>query len=154
MERDARDIQKTAAVKWLLVLVGLACVGLGALGAFVPGLPTTVFLIAACWCFTRSCPWLERKLIRENRLFAPFVVYLQPGAVMPRRVRIATLVIMWTAALISAVSLWNAGASPWIPVAIIAAVAVGSWFVCRFGRPGRAVSTPVATGGTEMEQAA
>ncbi len=149
MPNCPNNIPKTpmnAMTRWVLVLVGLACVGLGALGAFVPGLPTTVFLIVACWCFARSCPWLERRLIRESRLFRPFLVYLQPGAVMPTRVRIATLVVMWTAASISAISLWQAGASSWVPLTVILAVCVGTIFVNRFGRPRQVAAAGSGTG--------
>ena len=76
---------------WLMCL-GLVCVGLGAVGVVVPGLPTTVFLIIVSWCFTRSCPWLERKLIR-NRFFGPFVRFMEPGAVMPTRARSSSFAI-------------------------------------------------------------
>ena len=42
-----------------LVGGGLACVGLGGLGLVVPGLPATVFFIAAAACFSKSDPRLE-----------------------------------------------------------------------------------------------
>src|SRR5690606_29262316 len=79
-------------VRWLLAGAGVGCVSLGALGVVVPGLPTTIFLILATWCFARSCPWLERKLVR-NRLFRPFLWALDTGAPMPRRARIISTVI-------------------------------------------------------------
>lgn len=56
--------------RWLLAILGVICVGLGALGTVVPGLPTTIFVIIAVWCFSRSCPWLEQKLLR-NKMFGP-----------------------------------------------------------------------------------
>ena len=39
--------------------LGLASVGLGGLGIVVPGLPTTIFFIAAAACFSKSSPRLE-----------------------------------------------------------------------------------------------
>jgi len=90
--------------RWLLALLGLLCVGLAAIGVVIPGLPTTVFLIAAAWLFTRSCPWLEEKLVR-HRFFAPFHAYLDPETPMPRRARVAALVAMWTAITASAILL-------------------------------------------------
>jgi uncharacterized protein len=89
--------------RWLLAAIGVFFVGLAALGVVVPGLPTTIFLILATWCFTRSCPWLERKLVQAP-LFRPFQPYLQPDAVMPRRARILALAMMWAAITLS---LWT-----------------------------------------------
>ncbi len=76
--------------RWLLVAGGVTLVGIGAVGVFLPGLPTTIFLLGASWCFTRSCPWLEERLIRIP-LFRPFLVYLDQGAQMPRKVVVWTL---------------------------------------------------------------
>lgn len=49
---------------------GLLCVGLGVVGAFVPLMPSTVFLIVAAWCLARGNPRLYRRL-RRHRAFAP-----------------------------------------------------------------------------------
>lgn len=54
--------------------VGLGCffVVLGVLGALLPLLPTTPFLLLASSCFVRSSPALNRRLL-ESRLFGPFL---------------------------------------------------------------------------------
>ena len=109
----------------------MVCVGLGALGVFLPGLPTTVFLIVASWCFARSCPWLEERMIRVA-LFRPFLRYLDGGARMPLRAVVTTLVVMWAAIAVSTTVL-IAGDDPRPLVAAIVLVAglVGSVFVVR-----------------------
>jgi hypothetical protein len=125
---------RSRLTRWLLAGLGAACVGLGALGVFLPGLPTTVFLLAACWCFARSCPWLEERLVRVP-LFAPFLVFLEPGARMPRRTLVKALVIMWAAILASAaaVGLGDDG-RPGAAAAVIGLGLIGSPFVVRLGQ--------------------
>jgi uncharacterized membrane protein YbaN (DUF454 family) len=50
----------------LLYLVGgLVCVGLAYLGAILPGLPTTPWVLLASYCFGKSSPRLERWLKRS-----------------------------------------------------------------------------------------
>ncbi len=44
----------------LLKALGVLFLGLGALGIFLPLLPTTIFWIIAVWCFASSAPELKR----------------------------------------------------------------------------------------------
>jgi uncharacterized membrane protein YbaN (DUF454 family) len=49
----------------LFVIAGLASVGMAYLGAILPGLPTTPWVLLAGYCFSRSSPRLERWLKRS-----------------------------------------------------------------------------------------
>jgi len=120
--------------RWLLAGLGVGLVGVGAVGVFLPGLPTTIFLLGASWCFARSCPWLEERLIRVP-LFRPFLGYLDNGGSMPRAAVVTTLLVMWIA-ITASVVIVNLGAEP-RPVLggfIIALGLVGTFFVLRMGR--------------------
>lgn len=45
--------------------LGYLSLGLGLLGAITPLLPTTVFILMAAACFTRSHPQLEQRLLQH-----------------------------------------------------------------------------------------
>ncbi len=119
--------------------LGVGCVGLGALGVVVPGLPTTVFLIVAAWLFARSSPTLERRLLR-NRLFRPYMCYLDGSAVMPMKARVAAIAMMWVASLTSAAVLAMRGeAGLIIGGVIVACAAIGTRCIWRYRREPQAV---------------
>jgi uncharacterized membrane protein YbaN (DUF454 family) len=125
---------RTRLQRWLLVALGVVSVGVGGIGVFVPGLPTTVFLLAASWCFARSCPWLEERLVRV-RLFRPFLASLEPGARMPLRALLTTLAVMWLAVGTSAALLSLGEPSrPALAAFIVALGLVGTFFVMRLHR--------------------
>ncbi len=115
--------------RWALAFVGVLAVSVGALGVVVPGLPTTIFLIIASWCFTKSCPWLETRLIR-NRYFRPFLVFMEPGVRMPLRAKVIANAMMWLAIAASSGVFLARGDWP-IALPVILAGAVGSWFIAR-----------------------
>ena len=73
--------------------IGLVCVGLGGVGIVVPGLPTTVFFIAAAWCFSRSSARLERWVLDLPRI-GPMVRDYRAGLGMPRRAKVGATVML------------------------------------------------------------
>jgi hypothetical protein len=52
--------------------LGLGFVGLGAIGAVLPLMPTTVFLLLAVWAFARGSPELGERLYADPR-FGPLL---------------------------------------------------------------------------------
>ncbi len=115
--------------RWSFLLLGLLSVGIGFVGVFLPGLPTTVFLILASYFFMRSCPWLEERLVRAP-IFRPYLQYLDGDRVMPLRARLTTIAMMWGASSISLLMVGSRGAiAPWFVITIVTAAAIGSGFV-------------------------
>lgn len=58
-------VPATGLKRLLFVCAGLLCVGLAYLGALLPGLPTTPWVLLASYCFARSSPRLQRWLKRS-----------------------------------------------------------------------------------------
>ena len=122
---------RSMPVRLIYAALGLVSVGLGILGAVLPGLPTTIFLIIASYLLTRSCPWLEEKVM-GMAIFKPFIPFVRRERGMPRKAKITALVMMWTCVSISVVILAQQGTvSFWVYAAIIAGVAIGTVFICR-----------------------
>lgn len=143
-------------VRILYAALGLVCVALGAIGVFVPGLPTTVFLIVASYLFIRSCPVLEERLIR-NRLFRPYLRYVD-GEPMPRRVQIRVLILMWAAVTLSLVTLYMGdNLRLWVGALIVLAAACGTLVILRRGSshsPARTSFVALPTEPSQPDQSA
>ncbi len=67
-------------------VLGWVMVALGFIGALLPVMPTTIFLIIAAWCFSRSSPRFEQWLL-EHRVFGPTLVQWRKHGAVPKRVK-------------------------------------------------------------------
>lgn len=83
----------------ILISLGWICVGLGFVGVFVPGIPTTIFLIIALWAFTKSSEKLRHWLLNHKR-FGPILNNWQEHKVVPRRAKILMVVLMSLAVIL------------------------------------------------------
>ena len=94
MEKDLEIHQvkeaKNPLLRWLWVGLGCLFVGLGAIGAVVPGMPTTVFLVLAAACFIRSSQKLYDWLI-SNKTFGPYLKDYREGKGIPLRAKVLAL---------------------------------------------------------------
>ena len=92
--------------KLILLGIGWLCVGLAFVGVFVPGIPTTIFLIIALWAFTKSSTKLRYWLLHHKR-FGPILNNWQQHKVVPRRAKILMVVLMSLAVVLFYYSLQN-----------------------------------------------
>ena len=93
--------------------LGWLCVLLGIIGAFLPLMPTTVFLLIAAWAFSRSSERWHRWL-REHARFGEVVRAWEEHHATPRRAkRIALLAL----AASYAFTAWVFGPLSWAAIA-------------------------------------
>jgi uncharacterized membrane protein YbaN (DUF454 family) len=77
-------------LRFALLAAGFACVGLAALGVFLPLLPTTPFLLIAAACFARSSPRFYRALL-GNRVFGPLIRDWREHRAVPLRAKLLAI---------------------------------------------------------------
>ncbi|MEO0400111.1 MAG: YbaN family protein [Pseudomonadota bacterium] len=92
--KTAEALGKTSRA--LYYVGGLVCVGLGFIGAALPLLPTTPFLLLATFCFARSSPRLHAWLINHKQFGTLIENWRRHGAISPAAKRSALLVIAAT----------------------------------------------------------
>jgi len=129
------DTQKTertlpAALRYLLLIFAALCVALGVIGIFVPGLPTTVFILLAGWAAARSSPrfaaWLD-----SHATFGPMLRDWRERGAVSRRAKISATVVM----VISSVILFLTTSRAWMAEAITAVMAVVLMWLWRRPEP-------------------
>jgi uncharacterized membrane protein YbaN (DUF454 family) len=104
-----------SALRSLLAALGMVFVALGVVGIFVPGLPTTVFVIAASYLFARSSPRLDAWL-EGHRWLGPSLKRFKQTRGMPARSKTLALASMWTGLGVSMGALATAGLAVQITV--------------------------------------
>ena len=85
---------KNKLVRLLFVFIVSIFVGLAVIGIFLPGLPTTPFLILAAYFYIRSSNKLYNWLI-NNKILGIYIRGYLSGKGMPLRAKIISLILMW-----------------------------------------------------------
>ena len=72
--------------KWFWRSLGLLFVGCAYIGAIVPGIPTTTFVVLALYCFTKSSPELHAWLYNHPK-FGPYIQDWTNKRIYPTRAK-------------------------------------------------------------------
>ena len=108
------------------LILGFTSLGLGALGAFLPLLPTVPFVILAAFFFARSSPRMEQRLLDHGQLGPHIRRWREKGAIS-RRGKRAALIAFGISAVIGLATL----ALPWSLLPVAAALIGGTWISTR-----------------------
>lgn len=85
-----------------LTIIGLVSLGLGILGAFLPVLPTTPFLLLAATLFLKANKGLYNWLMNHPRL-GPYIRNFLEHKAIPLRVKVISVSLVWVTLLYCAV---------------------------------------------------
>lgn len=112
----------------LFLLLGCLMLVLAVIGALLPLMPTTIFLILAAWCFGRSSPRLESWML-NHRNFGPILRNWRASGAIPRKAKVMACGGMSIGYVVFIVS---AQPQVWLAVMVAAAlVATATWIVLR-----------------------
>lgn len=107
------------------LMLGLVFTALGVVGAFLPLMPTTVFLILAAGCFARSSPRLEAWLM-DHAQFGPTLRAWRERGAIPRPAKVMACAGM---AFGFVVFFLTAHPQVWLALTVAAALAACAVFV-------------------------
>lgn len=110
---------------------GYLSLGLAIMGAVLPLMPTTVFLLIAAWCFGRASPALRARLLADPRC-GPVLRDWQDHGSISRRAKRAALLGMALGWLVVAMAFRNLLASA---IAAGCLLPVGLFIVTRPSQP-------------------
>ena len=88
------------------MVVGTISLGLGALGLFLPILPTTPFLLVAAACYYKGSERMHRWLL-NNKLFGNYIRNYKEGRGITLKAKAITLCLLWTTICYSAFFIVN-----------------------------------------------
>lgn len=92
----------------LYLVLGWIFFSLGVLGALLPVVPATPFMLLAAWAFSKSSQRFEQWLL-NNKYFGPSIVRFRAHRVIPLQAKIFSLVAMSVTLVASIAS----GMIPW-----------------------------------------
>jgi uncharacterized membrane protein YbaN (DUF454 family) len=115
----------------LYFIAGLAMLALAVIGAFLPLMPSTIFIILAAWCFGRSSRRIEAWLL-DHRVFGPALQAWRENGAIPRKGKIMACLGMAGGVLV----FWfSAHPAPWLLLVVVAALLLSAAYIVSRPEP-------------------
>lgn len=88
-------------LKLVLIILGTVSLFFGIAGIFIPGLPTTPFILLTAGLYVRSSEKLYRQLL-INKYLGPFISDFRKNKGMNIQTKVYSIILMWAMIFISA----------------------------------------------------
>jgi uncharacterized protein len=112
--------------------LGVIALALGAVGIFLPLLPTTPFVLLAAWCFLKSSP-KAHDWIYHRSIFGPILQNWEENQVIEKPVK----AIACGTILVSLIFMWIKVEILWLKVFVTVGLCIVSTFILtRKNKPG------------------
>jgi uncharacterized membrane protein YbaN (DUF454 family) len=111
--------------KTLWLILGFISLGLAYLGVILPGLPFSIFLVFAAYCFAKSSERMH-KWIYNHKYFGPFLTNWTQKRVFPQKGKYAMVIVMSSSLAFLWFTTYNANAVLWSGLFMFL-VAVWAW---------------------------
>jgi uncharacterized protein len=79
-------------LKALFIILGSLSLGLGVLGIFLPGLPTTPFVLLTAWLYAKSSKRLHSYIV-NHKVLGPYISNFSKGISV--KVKVRSILMMW-----------------------------------------------------------
>lgn len=112
----------------IYIILGSFFLILGAVGIFIPLLPTTPFWLLTCWFYLRSSDKLYNRAM-SNRYFGSYVRNFLVDKAIPLRSKIISVSIMWLSAIMTSLYLIE---YLWVKILLILISAGVTWHILSF----------------------
>lgn len=85
--------------KTFFFIAGWFCLIMAYVGVITPGIPFSIFLVGAAYCFARSSKKME-EWIYNHRHFGPFLINWENKRIFPQRAKYAMLAVMTSSVIV------------------------------------------------------
>jgi uncharacterized membrane protein YbaN (DUF454 family) len=118
---------RSRLAKALYGLVGGIALALGIIGIFLPGLPTTPFVLLAAACFAKASPRVHQWML-QHQLIGPMLRNWEEHRSLTLRTKCVAIGSM---SIMIAVSIWSFPGRPWIQLSLLVLAVIGAATVLR-----------------------
>lgn len=118
------SVVQNRALRFILFSVGAIALTLGFIGAFLPVLPTTPFVLLAAWCFVKSSPKAHQWIYRQPLIGDALKNWEQNRAISRRSKVIAISMIV-----VSAIIIGLKVEVPWVKILVLSILTTVSIFI-------------------------